>query len=89
MELSLRKITKNEPMRLWYGVLKYIEQKHGTYVLRTGANYKSPKWTTYEGDAPGLKRGRGVMLTAQPLLVPRLRKSRSCTSSPPERYLCV
>jgi hypothetical protein len=29
---------------------------------------------------PGVKRGRGVMLTTHPLLVPRLRKSRSCTS---------
>jgi hypothetical protein len=28
---------------------------------------------------PGVKGGRGVMLTAQPLLVPRLRKSRSYT----------
>jgi hypothetical protein len=33
---------------------------------------------------PGVKRGRGVMLTAHPLLVPRLRKSRSYTSSHPE-----
>jgi hypothetical protein len=29
--------------------------------------------------SPGLKSGRGVMLTAHPLLVPRLRKSRSYT----------
>jgi hypothetical protein len=34
--------------------------------------------------APGVKRGRGVMLTSHLLLVPRLRKSRSCTSSPPK-----
>jgi hypothetical protein len=31
---------------------------------------------------PGVKRGRGVMLTTHPLLVPRLRNSRSYTSSP-------
>jgi hypothetical protein len=31
----------------------------------------------------GVKRGRGVMLTTHPHLVPRLSMSRSCTSSPP------
>jgi hypothetical protein len=31
----------------------------------------------------GVKAGRGVMLTTHPLLVQRLRKSRSCTSSHP------
>jgi hypothetical protein len=30
-----------------------------------------------------VKRGRGVMLTTHPLLLPSLRKSRSYTSSPP------
>jgi hypothetical protein len=34
---------------------------------------------------PGEKRGRGVMLTTHPHLVPRLRMSRSYTSSPPRR----
>jgi hypothetical protein len=34
----------------------------------------------------GVKRGsRGVMLTTHPHLVPRLRMSRSYTSSPPKR----
>jgi hypothetical protein len=33
--------------------------------------------------SPGVKRGRGVMLTTHPHLVPRLRMSRSYTSSPP------
>jgi hypothetical protein len=33
--------------------------------------------------SPGLKRGRGVMLTTHPHLVPRLSMSRSYTSSPP------
>jgi hypothetical protein len=37
--------------------------------------------------SPGVKRGRGVMLTTHPLLVPRLRKSRSCTSSHPNAPL--
>jgi hypothetical protein len=36
---------------------------------------------------PGVKRGRGVMLTTHPLLVPRLRKSRSYTSSHPNASL--
>jgi hypothetical protein len=35
--------------------------------------------------SPGVKWGCGVMLTAHPILVPRLRKSRSYTSSPPKR----
>jgi hypothetical protein len=33
--------------------------------------------------SPGLKRGRCVTVTTHPHLVPRLRMSRSCTSSPP------
>jgi hypothetical protein len=33
--------------------------------------------------SPGVKRGRGVTLTTHPHLVPRLRMSRSYTSSPP------
>jgi hypothetical protein len=37
--------------------------------------------------SPGVKRGRGVMLATHPLLVPRLRKSRSYTSSHPKRLL--
>jgi hypothetical protein len=32
----------------------------------------------------GVKSGRGVMLTTHPLLVPRLRESRSCTSCHPK-----
>jgi hypothetical protein len=35
--------------------------------------------------SPGVKRGRGAMLTTHPLLVPRLRKSRSYTSCHPKR----
>jgi hypothetical protein len=33
--------------------------------------------------SPGVKHGRGVMLTTHPHLVPSLSMSRSCTSSPP------
>jgi hypothetical protein len=33
--------------------------------------------------SPGVKRGRGVTLTTHPHLVPRLRMSRSYTSSSP------
>jgi hypothetical protein len=38
-----------------------------------------------EGPFPGVKRGRGVMLTTHPHLVPRLSMSRSYTSFPPRR----
>jgi hypothetical protein len=36
---------------------------------------------------PGVKHGRSVMLTTHPLLVPRLRKSRSYTSCHPDAPL--
>jgi hypothetical protein len=36
---------------------------------------------------PGVKRARGVMLTTHPLLVPRVTKSRSCTSCHPDAPL--
>jgi hypothetical protein len=39
------------------------------------------------GSFPGVKRGRGVMLTTHPLLVPRLKKSRSYTSCHPNAHL--
>jgi hypothetical protein len=35
--------------------------------------------------SPGLKRGRAVMLTTHPHLVPRLRMSRRCSYSPHKR----
>jgi hypothetical protein len=35
--------------------------------------------------SPKVKRGRGMTLTTHPHLVPRLRMSRSYTSSPPMR----
>jgi hypothetical protein len=39
--------------------------------------------------SPGVKRGRGVMLTTRPHLVPKLRMSRSYISSHPKRLLGV
>jgi hypothetical protein len=38
---------------------------------------------------PGVKHGRGMMLTTHPRLVPRLRMSRSYTSSPPGAFMHV
>jgi hypothetical protein len=37
--------------------------------------------------SPGVKRGRDLMLTTQPRLEPRLRISRSYTSSPPGAFM--
>jgi hypothetical protein len=37
------------------------------------------------GPFPGVKHGRGVMLTTHALLLPRVRRSRSHTSSPSKR----
>jgi hypothetical protein len=37
--------------------------------------------------SPGVKRGRGVMLTTHPILVPRLRNSRSYTTCHPNAPL--
>jgi hypothetical protein len=38
--------------------------------------------------SPAVKRGRGVMLTTHPVLVPRLRKRKSYTSCHPNAPLC-
>jgi hypothetical protein len=38
------------------------------------------------GPFPGVKRGQGVTTTTHPLLVPRLRMSRSYISFPPKRH---
>jgi hypothetical protein len=44
----------------------------------------------YRGDlSTGVKRGRGVTLTAHLHVVPRSRMSRSCTSSRPKRLHSV
>jgi hypothetical protein len=54
--------------------------------VQTGSGAHQASCTVGTGAlSAGVKGGRGVMLTAHPLLVPRLRKSRSYTSSPPKR----
>jgi hypothetical protein len=55
--------------------------------VQTGSGAHRASRTVGTGGAlsPGVKRGRGVMLTAHPLLVPRSSKSRSCTSCRPKR----
>jgi hypothetical protein len=51
-----------------------------------GVHPASYKWVP-GALSSGVKRGRGVMLTTHPLLVPRFRKSRSYTSSHPNAPL--
>jgi hypothetical protein len=54
--------------------------------IQTGSGAHPTSYTMGTGGSfPGVKRGRGVMLTTHPLLVPRLRKSRSYTSCHPKR----
>jgi hypothetical protein len=52
----------------------------------SGANPASCTMSTV-GPSPGVKSGRGVTLTTHPYLVPRLRMSRSYTSSPPSAFM--
>jgi hypothetical protein len=48
--------------------------------VQTGSGAHPASYTMGTGAlSPGVKRGRGVMLTTHPFLVPRLRKSRSYT----------
>jgi hypothetical protein len=61
-----------------------------THSMQTGYGYHPTSCTVGpEGPFPGVKRGRNVMLTTHPFLVPRLRKRRSYTSSPPKRHYGV
>jgi hypothetical protein len=56
------------------------------YMFRQALRPTQPPVQWVPGDlSPGLKRGRGVMLTTHPHLVPRLRMSRTYTSFPPKR----
>jgi hypothetical protein len=49
-----------------------------------GSTQRPVQWVLWV-QSLGLKRGRGVTLTTHPHLMPRLRMSRSYTSSPPRR----
>jgi hypothetical protein len=49
----------------------------------SGAHTQPPVQWVPGVPSPGVKRGRGVMLTTHPHLVPRLSMSRSYISSPP------
>jgi hypothetical protein len=52
--------------------------------VQTGSGAHPASCSMGTGDpSPGLKRGRGVMLTTHPHLVPRWWMSKSYTSSPP------
>jgi hypothetical protein len=54
--------------------------------VQTGSEAHQASCTMSTGGSfAGAKRGRGVMLTTHPHLVPRSRMSRSYTSSPPKR----
>jgi hypothetical protein len=53
-----------------------------------GPTQSHVRWVT-GAISPGVKRGRGVMLTTHPHLVPRSRMSRSYTSSSPKLILGV
>jgi hypothetical protein len=57
-----------------------------SFCVQTGSGAHQPPVQWVPGViSPGAKRGRGVMLTTHPHLVPRLRMSRSYTSSHPKR----
>jgi hypothetical protein len=56
--------------------------------VQTGSGTRPASCTMRtRGSFPGLKRGRDVMLTTYPHLVPTLRMSRSYTSSPPSAFM--
>jgi hypothetical protein len=56
--------------------------------IQTGSGAHPASYTMGTGGSfPVVKRSRGLMLTIHPLLVPRLRKSRSYTSSHPNAPL--
>jgi hypothetical protein len=55
-----------------------------TLCVQTGPGANQASCPMGTGDSfPGVKRGRGVMLTTHPHLVPRFSMSRRYTSSPP------
>jgi hypothetical protein len=59
------------------------EDFSSSFCVQTGSGAHPASCTMGTGIlSPGVKRGRGVMLTTHPHLVPRLRMSRSYTCSP-------
>jgi hypothetical protein len=61
-----------------------VEDFSSSPASRPALGPTQPPTNGYRGFFPrGVKRGRGVTLTTHPHLVPRLRMSRSYTSSPP------
>jgi hypothetical protein len=64
------------------------EEFASTVCVQTGSGAHPASCTGGTGCSfLGVKRGRGVMLTTHPLLVPRLRKGRSYTSCHPNAPL--
>jgi hypothetical protein len=62
--------------------------RSSSLCVQTGSGAHPASYTMGTGGSfPGVKRGRGVMLTTHSLLVPRLRNSRSCTSCHPDAPL--
>jgi hypothetical protein len=51
------------------------------------ASVSRPALGPTQPPVPGVKRGRGVMLTTHPHLVPRVRMSRSYTYAPPSAFV--
>jgi hypothetical protein len=73
-----------------YGVRSQTEAEDfsSTLCVQTGSGAHPASCTVGTvGYSPGVKRGRGVMLTTHPVLVPRLRKSRSYTPCHPDAPL--
>jgi hypothetical protein len=73
----------------WFLILKtYINILSSGLCVPTGSGAHPASCTMGTGRPfAGVKRGRGVTLTTHPHLVPRSRKSRSCTSSPTSAYI--
>jgi hypothetical protein len=64
------------------------EDSSSNLCLQTGSGTHPASLQCVPGAlSPGIKRGRGVMLTTHPLLVLRLRKSRSYSFSHPNAPL--
>jgi hypothetical protein len=66
----------------------FVNQRQRIFLLASASRPALGSAQPPEGVlSPGVKRGRGVMLTIHPHLVPRLRMSRSYTSSHPCAYM--